>query len=141
MNRNTVLDNIVAYFRTKLPDYLGSYSISEYVKGFRDPGRLKKYNTLMFTIDRSEVRRTEMAVEMPVSIMLAVKGNDETEVITSQLGISDAIWNLIDNNRTLGGACWSADIETIEDYIPLPGNQMTAVSIITIAITLDIMSG
>lgn len=141
MNRNTVLNNIITFFRNNLSDHLGSYSVAEYVKGFRDPGRLKKYNALLFTIDRSEIQRNDLAVNMPVSIMLVVKGNDETAVITSQLGIGDAIWNLIDQNRTLGGACWSADIETIEDFIPLPGNQLTAVSIITIPITLDIMSG
>jgi len=112
--------------------------------GYVNPFKLSRYNALMvFQGVASEAgtnafaaARAEKTILQPYNIIAAISGADAEEVTIAQSAYFDAVFNLIDDDPTLGGICFES---AIKDYMPfVPEERSGAIGVIHIVANIEI---
>lgn len=117
--------------------------IQDYLIGRRDPEALTAYDAaLIATIpERLGPLGDELTVTIPLDILFAVLGSTEDEVIERQIAYGDALVNLVNEGRQLGGAVFGSTVFNPEILMPAPGSKQVGLTIVRLHIELNLLGG
>lgn len=121
----------------------GTSRIQDWIIGRYDPERLLAYDALLIgTIpERVGALDDEQTIRMFLDLAFAVRGSTEAEVIERQLRYGDALVNLVQDDRTLGGAVFGSTVYNPEPEMPAPGAKMTGLTVVRLQIELNLLGG
>ena len=138
---------IRSYLTTQVPVQMTSGGLTSRIEdwyiGPQDPLALPHYDAAMIvTIPLRVAPLTEeQTVRSFVDILFAVRGSTEDEVIRRQLGYGDAVVNIVEADRTLGGAVFGCTAFNPEPEMPAPGAKQTGITVVRLQIELNLLGG
>ncbi|SLM15267.1 hypothetical protein SPIROBIBN47_410006 [uncultured spirochete] len=105
--------------------------------GWRDPFNLKDYNSVFVVPDT--LKRNDDAVTDDVSIaIIAALKSPTPDSLSDQMGIyADAIATVIEDDPTLGGVAFEANVIDFDFSLPAPGSPLIGALTAIIMVRMD----
>lgn len=111
----------------------------DYFKGYRDPFRLQRHDAVIVVPEQDRVDRQEHFMTLPLDVLFVTASSKEDDVARNQVAYGDALFNALEDDATLGGACWEADAKEIDYWATVPSSRMTGITMVTLTIQIEIM--
>jgi hypothetical protein len=117
--------------------------IQDWLLGRNDPDRLYNYDAcLIATIpERVAPLTPEQTIRSLADVAFVVRGSTEEEVMQRQIGYGDATINMVQADRTLGGAVFECTAWNPEIEMPAPGAKQTGITVVRLQIELNLLGG
>ena len=141
------LSSIRTYLEAQHPAQVAALGVTskiqDYLLGRRDPEALTAYDALLIATipDRLGPLGDERTVLIPLDVTFVVLGSSEDEVIERQIAYGDALVNLVDDDRQLGGAVFGSTVFNPEILMPAPGSKQVGLTFVRLHIELNLLGG
>ncbi len=113
--------------------------LKDYFKGYRDPFRLQRHDAVIVVPERDRVDRQEQFMVLPLDVVFVTASAKESDVAQNQVAYGDALFNALEDDATLGGACWEADATEVDYSATVPGNRLVGITMVTVTVQIEIM--
>ena len=105
--------------------------------GWIDPFKLMQYNGLLIIPDRLAVSSSDRTLIIPFDLVVAISGKDEEDVALQQLANFDALYDLVESDKELGGLCFEASVLEHDYFAPAGGTGPVAINHTKINLVID----
>lgn len=108
-----------------------------YWVGWRDPFNLKDYNSVFVVPDTLKRNDDAVTDDVSIAIIAALKA-PTPDSLSDQMGIyADAIATVIEDDPTLGGVAFEANVLDIDFSLPAPGSPLIGALTAIIMVRMD----
>jgi hypothetical protein len=110
--------------------------VKDWKVGYRDPYGLARYNAVLVVPDRRQ-KSGQASIACTYNVICAIAGSNNDEIALAQEAYYDAVYNLIEDDVTLGDLCLEAAIDDYLPYAPVQGTNSVGVDLIVMRVEID----
>lgn len=142
------LSGLLVYFAAEIPTEMAAIGavdrLEDWLLGRFDPERLEHYDSGILTTvpERVGPLNDEQTVLQLVDVSFIAKGRgNDLDIIQRHLGYGDALVNLVQRDRTLGGHVFGSTAFNPESEMPATGAKDIGITVVRLQIELNLLGG